>query len=293
MVYSYVCEVSPPRMRGPLATMVQLLVTVGICAGFFSCYGTALISSSLSWRLPFALHAGIAVVLSIAANLYLPHSPRWLAHRGRKEEASRVWDKLGVSNAEREKDLLQNPALNEVGPSTVPLVAANEDQLTTTTKSAQLGPLARMRSAANHLKATFSQDARKPMLLGIFLMSMQQLSGIDGVIYVCILSLPIFKAYDLAVCPYSLRTSRSCILRYVPRLWCFRHTHLRLYHPLRRIHRPLGPAVVYHLRRTRSSLLHGYYWPLVRNRQRACDLWGRKMDCHSIDLYICCGVLNE
>ena len=182
MAQRYVCEISPPHLRGPLTTTVQLLITIGLCIGFFFSYGTSSIPSSLSWRLPFALHAGIALVLAIAAHIYLPHSPRWLAHKGRKEEASRLWDQLGVSNTEREKDLLQNPALNDAVPLTQETVLA----------SAGIdGPLVRKQSfkermhlAVNHLRATFGKDAKKPMILGIFLMAMQQLSGIDGVVYV-------------------------------------------------------------------------------------------------------------
>ena len=34
------------------------------------------------------------------------------------------------------------------------------------------------------LTIVFRKDTRKPLLLGVFLMTMQQLSGIDGVIYV-------------------------------------------------------------------------------------------------------------
>lgn len=35
-----------------------------------------------------------------------------------------------------------------------------------------------------------TKDARKPMVLGVFMISMQQLSGIDGVIYVSLSARP-------------------------------------------------------------------------------------------------------
>ena len=171
-------------MRGPLVTMVQLLITFGLVLGFFFCYGTALIPSSLSWRLPFALHAIIAAILAVSAYFCLPHSPRWLAHIGRKEEARRTWDKLGVSAAEREKDMLENPAMDDEIPIVASTPAVGGQGTTRPAKKDHL--IERLRQAANHMKATFSNDARKPMILGVFLMSMQQLSGIDGVIYVCL-----------------------------------------------------------------------------------------------------------
>ena len=168
--------------------MVQLLITVGLCVGFFCCYGTNLIPSSLSWRLPFGLQSGIALALAIASHIYLPHSPRWLAYKGRREEASRVWDKLGVTDAEREKDILQNPTLDDTTPLTEGIALPSESA--TTPPMAKLGFRARLALAMNRLRNSFGQDTRKPMLLGIFLMSMQQLSGIDGVIYVSNIEFP-------------------------------------------------------------------------------------------------------
>lgn len=170
--YSYVCEISPPNQRGPLASFVQLCITLGLCLGFFTCYGTVAIESSLSWRLPLALQSGIASTLSLASFFYLPQSPRWLAYKGRKEEASVAWDKLGVSGAEREKNLLQDPSpTSDVAGQS----GAAETQSPTWLK--------KVHKSMGDLTAVFRGDARKPMLLGVFLMSAQQLSGIDGIIY--------------------------------------------------------------------------------------------------------------
>lgn len=178
-VHSYVCEISPTNKRGPLATMVQLFITMGLMVGFFSCYGTVRIPSSLSWRLPLALQSAIALVLTVAAGFFLPQSPRWLAQKGRREEASIAWDKLGVSNAEREKDLLQAPA------STVEAGSTTSARHTAALKT---GFRDRAQASLAALTSVFGTGARKPMLLGVFLMSMQQLSGIDGVIYVRLFS---------------------------------------------------------------------------------------------------------
>ena len=105
----------------------------------------------------------------------MPQSPRWLAYKGRKEEASLAWDKLGVSGAEREKNLLQDPApTDDIGrqaDSTEPKILTFREKV---------------RRSMEDLTAVFRGNARKPMLLGVFLMSVQQLSGIDGIIYVSI-----------------------------------------------------------------------------------------------------------
>ncbi|KAG7005746.1 nonribosomal peptide synthase atnA [Physcia stellaris] len=171
----YVAEISPPQWRGPLCTVVQLFITLGLVVGFFVCYGTVSIDSSLSWRLPLAMQSGLAFFLSIASFFYLPQSPRWLAYKGRKEEASRVWDKLGVSSAEREKDLLKDSAT----PAGAEVVEIPTTQAAAKAKNAR----ERMQKNWADLTVVFRKDTRKPLLLGVFLMSMQQLSGIDGVIF--------------------------------------------------------------------------------------------------------------
>lgn len=178
-LHRYVCEIAPPTQRGRLATMVQVFLTAGICVGYFMCYGTVRVPSSLSWRLPLAFQSGIALFLAVASSFYLPQSPRWLAYKGRREEASLAWDKLGVSNAEREKDLLQNPTGIAVQNPTVMV-----DARSTPTEAQKLGFFDKTRRDLTASIRIFKDDSRKPMLLGVFLMSMQQLSGIDGVLYV-------------------------------------------------------------------------------------------------------------
>lgn len=173
----YICEISPPTQRGPLASSVQLLICLGVMTGYFICYGTVNIASSLSWRLPLALQAAIAALGAGAAALYLPPSPRWLAHKGRRGEASKIWDLLGVSAAEREKDLLEHP--EELVAETNELAALPAVHTT----ALDAGFLARLRRNENRTASVFGAEGRRQMVLGVFMMAMQQLSGIDGVLY--------------------------------------------------------------------------------------------------------------
>ncbi|PWY85182.1 MFS general substrate transporter [Aspergillus eucalypticola CBS 122712] len=132
----YICEISLPRVRGALTTGPQLLVTLGLTIGFFTCYGTSCMKSSCSWRTPFIILACLATTFSVASLLWLNPSPKWLTLHGRRAEATAVWDHLGISQAEQHKffDL-------------------------------------------------FSRDVRTRTVLAMFLMCMQQLSGLDGVHY--------------------------------------------------------------------------------------------------------------
>lgn len=151
--------------------MVQVAITIGLCIGYFLCYGTVKITTSFSWRFPLAIQAGIALWLSLVAEFYLVQSPRWLAYRNRPEEALRVWEKLGVLDTDREESILQTTV------STVPTVVSVPSPAARTLRQ-------RWQQETRNLGRLFSTKSRKPMLLGVFLMSMQQLSGIDGVLYV-------------------------------------------------------------------------------------------------------------
>ncbi|KAF7171928.1 hypothetical protein CNMCM6106_006256 [Aspergillus hiratsukae] len=102
----YICEISPTSVRGALTTGPQLLITFGLVVGFFTCYGTARLESSFSWRTPYLILACLSVLFSAVSFLFLVPSPRWLTLHGRHEEAARTWDLLGVGQAEREKQPL-------------------------------------------------------------------------------------------------------------------------------------------------------------------------------------------
>lgn len=137
-----------------LVSIPQFMAAAGICAGYFTCYGSIHISSSIAWRLPFILAGILAVALAIGC-LYLPVSPRWLHHRGRRDQALREADRLNLSRAEVEKDILT--------------VASQE----------RLGF-----SLWHGFSAIFRKQYRARTMLGLFILGMIQLSGIDGVLFV-------------------------------------------------------------------------------------------------------------
>ncbi|KAK7910635.1 hypothetical protein PG985_013116 [Apiospora marii] len=189
----YICEVSPPRHRGALTTAPQLLTTLGLVTGFFTCYGSADIPSSFSWRLPFLLLAGYSLVFSVAALLWLPASPRWLTLRGRDDEAAAAWEKLGVDAADREKILEQLPASVADSNANAATVTASGPIMMTDTITSPATTIPASASNQVPIPATpkhkskmpdvLAPEARPRLLLAVFLMGMQQLSGIDGVLY--------------------------------------------------------------------------------------------------------------
>ncbi|KAF7973595.1 hypothetical protein HWV62_14892 [Athelia sp. TMB] len=80
-----------------------------IALGFFVCYGTIKIQSSLAWRLPFAISTFFAMLVALTVP-FLPFSPRWLITHGRSDEAQRVLDLItGPEDEEERRELLAVP----------------------------------------------------------------------------------------------------------------------------------------------------------------------------------------
>ncbi|EIM90365.1 general substrate transporter [Stereum hirsutum FP-91666 SS1] len=164
----YILEISPTNLRGRLSCLCQLLITTGIAAGYFVSYGSINLSSSVSWRLLFIMQAIVSFIFS-AGSLFLPHSPRWLQHVGRTEDAARAWARLGFTATEAEKE-------QEVE-------ERERDELTSEQEYARTGANVRDKRKGVTVTALFAKDVRKRTLLGVFLMGMQQACGIDGVLY--------------------------------------------------------------------------------------------------------------
>ncbi|KAJ5476066.1 General substrate transporter [Penicillium sp. IBT 31633x] len=82
----YISEISPPECRGTLLVLEEWCIVLGIVIAFWITYGTQYMAGEWAWRLPFLLQMIPGFVL--AAGVYiLPFSPRWLASKGRDEEA--------------------------------------------------------------------------------------------------------------------------------------------------------------------------------------------------------------
>ncbi|KAJ4164404.1 hypothetical protein LMH87_006080 [Akanthomyces muscarius] len=161
IMLAYICEISPARHRGALTTGPQLFVCFGLLGGFFTCYGTADIETDLSWRLPFILLAIYATAFSAVTFLLLPPSPRWLEDQRRsKSEITAAWDALEIPDTDQDTP---EDALPEDAPSASVSTAV-------------------ARKGFNSM-GVLAPEARSRFFMAVFLMAMQQLSGIDGVLY--------------------------------------------------------------------------------------------------------------
>ena len=137
-----------------MGSVIQILISIGVCCGFFICYGTVKIPSSLAWRLPSVIQATLAVILAICCPT-LPGSPRWMIAKGRYAEAYATLDRLGLSRTEFEDDPTATPPATDKDPQ-----------------------------SGTRFLTVFQKGYRKQTFLAVFLMAMCQCSGIDGVLYV-------------------------------------------------------------------------------------------------------------
>jgi MFS family permease len=152
----YICEIAPSRSRGKFVSLPQFGAAIGVCTGYFACYGSIHIEGTMSWRLPFLLQAVLSTVWAVGS-LFLGESPRWLILHGQRERAMKELENLDFERAEAEKDVLR------------PIESAGS--------GSEIGVL-------EGLHLIFAQQHRSQTLLALFILSFIQLSGIDGVLYV-------------------------------------------------------------------------------------------------------------
>lgn len=82
----YISEISPPELRGTLLVLEGFSIVLGIVIAFWITYGTQYIASEWAWRLPFLIQVIPGLILGVGITS-LPFSPRWLASKGRDQEA--------------------------------------------------------------------------------------------------------------------------------------------------------------------------------------------------------------
>src|SRR5260221_2478125 len=91
----YIAEVSPAPRRGRLVGLFQINIVVGILLAYFSNYcvaRTGLGTDEWRWQLGVAAAPALLFLLLLFG---IPRSPRWLATKGRLDEARRVLEMTG------------------------------------------------------------------------------------------------------------------------------------------------------------------------------------------------------
>ena len=94
----YIAEIAPPQKRGALVSCNQFAIIFGMLVVYFVNYGIALMGSEswlneMGWRYMFGsemIPAGLFFFLLFS----VPETPRWLAMRGRDEQAKELISKI-------------------------------------------------------------------------------------------------------------------------------------------------------------------------------------------------------
>ena len=94
----YIAEIAPPQKRGALVSCNQFAIIFGMLVVYFVNYGIALMGSEswlneMGWRYMFGsemIPAGLFFFLLFS----VPETPRWLAMRGRDEQAKELLSKI-------------------------------------------------------------------------------------------------------------------------------------------------------------------------------------------------------
>ncbi len=142
----YISEIAPVAIRGKLVSVNQVALTSGIVVSYLIDYAFA---PSQAWRWMFAMAVIPAAAFAIGL-FFIPDSPRWLAARGRTDQARAVLKQI------------RSPEQVE-------------------------GELSEITRSASQQKGNWSELLGKPlrmvMIVGVGLAIAQQITGINTVIY--------------------------------------------------------------------------------------------------------------
>jgi sugar porter (SP) family MFS transporter len=143
----YISELSPARFRGRLVALNTIAVTGGILISYVTC---SLLSPLETWRWMFGIGIFPAVALWIGVQ-YLPESPRWLIKQGNLSAAKQWLYQFRASPHEADEEFKGIiKSLNETRPS---------------------------------LRELFQPKIRKLILIGSALAIIQQITGINTILY--------------------------------------------------------------------------------------------------------------
>jgi sugar porter (SP) family MFS transporter len=146
----YAAEMAPARYRGRMVSLYQMAITIGIFLAYWADYLLLEQGDSDSWRVMLGVSA-IPAVLLVFAMWPLADSPRWYMKAGRRAEAERALAKVEPdANVAAELDAVQ--------------AAIESDEDAT-------------------WREVFVARWRGPLKVGLALAVLQQLTGINAIIY--------------------------------------------------------------------------------------------------------------
>lgn len=149
MAPMYIAEIAPADKRGQLVAVSQFNVVLGIFVAFLSNYLLAGVIETDAWRWMLGIETLPAVIFFLAL-FFIPDSPRWLAKKGRMEEAEAVLARTGISNLAQVMDEIKSSLQAD------------------------------LHGAKEHL---FQKKYRIPIYTAVILAIFNQVSGINAIMY--------------------------------------------------------------------------------------------------------------
>ncbi|WP_255770972.1 sugar porter family MFS transporter [Oceanobacillus alkalisoli] len=154
-VPSFLAEMAPTERRGRIVTQNELMIVSGQLLSFTmnAIIGNVLADSGFAWRYMLVLAAFPAVVLGIGM-LKVPESPRWLISKGRTDEAMKVLKQIRPADeVQSEFDFIQETVKKEQSKEKV------------------------------QVSELMVPWVRRLLLIGIGIAVIQQLTGINSIMY--------------------------------------------------------------------------------------------------------------
>lgn len=142
----YIAEISPAKWRGRFVCFFQFNIVLGIVLAYFSNYWIAGVPNDWQWMI---MAESVPALLFSILMFTIPESPRWLVKAGRVEEALAVFSRTGEQQVDSEMEEIRNSLA---------------------TDSAKSGRL-------------FQRKYCKPLLIAFFVATINQLSGINAILY--------------------------------------------------------------------------------------------------------------
>lgn len=142
----YIAEISPAKWRGRFVCFFQFNIVLGIVLAYFSNYWIAGVPNDWQWMI---MAESVPALLFSILMFTIPESPRWLVKAGRVEEALAVFSRTGELQVDSEMEEIRNSLA---------------------TDSAKSGRL-------------FQRKYCKPLLIAFFVATINQLSGINAILY--------------------------------------------------------------------------------------------------------------
>ena len=143
----YIAEISPSAWRGRFVAFFQFNIVLGIVCAYFSNYFIAGLPNDWQWMLG---SESVPALLFTVLLFTVPESPRWLVSQGQEEKAAAIFVRTGEGDVEGEMAAIKESFRTEAG--------IKKERL-------------------------FQKKFTKPILIAFLIATLNQLSGINAILY--------------------------------------------------------------------------------------------------------------